>query len=162
MPLDFTAINNIPFTGEDNHNRVDRNDDLVSPEIKKARKVYAEYQDAIKKSSGLKSDILKGIKAGEDPLSLLVNAMEVISLMTGNKAIYIQSREDIKAVYGWGLGESAPLEKEIVETKKRIQKMSDSLTGDLPEEAKKRIKEAIKEHEKYIKLLEDRIKSENK
>lgn len=166
MSLDFTGIENIAFKGENQSN--DGKDgkakyNLLESEKKEranARKAYASYQNAIKKAGMLRRDILKGIKAGEDPLALLLKATEVISLMTEDKTFYSQSTEDIKAVYGWGLGEPAPLKTELKDARKRIQKMKYSLTGDLSPEVEGRIKSAIKAHEDLIKSLEEKIKSE--
>ena len=65
--------------------------------------VYRTYQENIKTSSQLQTEILKGIHAGEDVYSLFLKAAKAISLMTSNSLFYSQIEDDIRAVYGRGL-----------------------------------------------------------
>ncbi len=60
------------------------------------RKAYREYQQNIRRSGTLRAEVLKGIQRGEEPLDLLLKAMECISKMTGDIAIYSQSQKDIQ------------------------------------------------------------------
>ena len=62
--------------------------------------VYRTYQENIKTSSQLQTEILKGIKAGEDVYSLFLKAAKAISLMTSNKLFYTQIEADTRAIYG--------------------------------------------------------------
>jgi len=75
--------------------------------------VYRTYQENIKRSGQLQTDILKGARAGEDIYSLFLKAVQAISCMTSNKTFYSQLEEDIKTIYGRGLQEPAPLLLEI-------------------------------------------------
>ena len=52
--------------------------------------VYRAYQENIKASSQLQTEILKGLKAGEDVYSLFLKAAKAISLMTSNSLFYSQ------------------------------------------------------------------------
>ena len=105
MSLDFRALDSIPNTapaigpGQATH-RLDRE----RRERINAQQMYATYQQNIKRAGTLREDIVKGIQSGEDPVALLLKAVECISLMTGDTVIYAQSKEDILAVYGWGEG----------------------------------------------------------
>lgn len=69
--------------------------------------VYRTYQENIKTSSHLQTEILKGLKAGEDVYSLFLKAAKAISLMTSNSLFYSQ----IEAIYGRGLQHKPPLQK---------------------------------------------------
>ncbi len=82
--------------------------------------------------------------------------------MTGDTVILEQGKADITAIYGWGLGEVAPLQTQLEEAKKRLAR----LTGQEPREdlppaeyrnAEQRIKGAIREHETLIESLERAI-----
>ena len=105
MSLDFRAMDSIPAQTPEadpggamyrlNREKQDRDG---------YRQMYATYQQNIKRAGTLRGDIVKGIQSGENPLELLLKAVECISLMTGDTVIYAQSKEDILAVYGWGEG----------------------------------------------------------
>lgn len=64
-------------------------------EREKIRQVYAEYQDNIRKAGQLRGDINKDIAAGADPYSILLKAIECISLMTGDKDFYTVNKKQI-------------------------------------------------------------------
>lgn len=163
LDLDFTALNSIPCKSDQNENSGEKKYyslEREKEEREKARKAYSEYQNNIKKAGMLRNSILKGIRAGEDPVKLLLMAMEVIGLMTGNKTLYSQSTEDIKAIYGWGLGEPAPLKKDLENAKVRLEKLLQS-SDATPLEAQPRIKEAIKAHKDLINMLEHRLEEKN-
>ena len=74
-------------------------------DITRARAVYSEYQENIKHAGELRTDIIKGIKRAEEPADLLLKAIECISLMTGDRALYIQAEQDIQTIYGHILGQ---------------------------------------------------------
>ena len=60
------------------------------------QEAYKEYQDNIKKSEVLRARITKGARDGEDPASLLLQAIECIAAMTGDP-YYL---ENYKAITG--------------------------------------------------------------
>lgn len=105
--MDFTAMDNIPAQTPEvrpdgamyrlNREKQDRDS---------YRQMYATYQQNIKRAGTLRSELTLGIQRGEDPLALLLKAVECISLMTGDTVIYAQSKADIRAVYGWEEGAS--------------------------------------------------------
>lgn len=192
MGLDFTALNNISLqvtkkdftepisyeagnlalkpektaTGQNtapsgqavHSHRLDREKE----ERARLREMYSTYQENIRRAGSCRSDILKGMKRGEAPLALLLKALECISLMTGDTVMLEQGKADITAIYGWGLGEVAPLQTQLEEAKKRLTR----LTGQEPREnlppaeyrnAEQRIQGAIREHETLIESLERAI-----
>lgn len=127
-------------------------------ERENARQMYATYQQNIKRAGMLRSDIAKGLKAGEDPLAILLKAVECISLMTGDTVIYTQSKEDLLAIYGWGLRQPAPLKAELEETQHRLAMLTRPELKDSPPDAQKRIERAIQAHRELIGSLEREIK----
>lgn len=88
---------------------------------KRSLEVYKTYQENIKTSSQLQTDILKGLKAGEDVYSLFLKAAKAISLMTSNSLFYSQIEADIEAIYGRGLQHKPPLQKALQEAQERLQ-----------------------------------------
>ena len=120
----------------------------------KLREAYSTYQENIKRAGMIRAEILKGIKQGEEPLDLLLKAVECISLMTGDSHIYSQSKADIVAIYGYGLGYKAPLHHAIEEAKARLEKLERAEAS--PEEAQ-RIQNAIRAHRELIETAQSII-----
>ena len=73
--------------------------DRVSQERAKLREAYSFFAKNKRQAGELRSDILQGIKRREDPLDLLLKAVECISLMTGDRALYSQCKADISNAY---------------------------------------------------------------
>jgi len=94
-------------------NKLQREADRKKQDIDRSLAICREYQQNIKTSSQLQTEILKGARAGEDIYSLFLKAVQAISCMTSNKTFYSQLEEDIKTIYGRGLQEPAPLLLEI-------------------------------------------------
>lgn len=115
-------------------------------ELDRAREVYAEHQQAIQRVGGLRAEILKGIRAGEDPANILIQALECISLATGDTAIYRQGKADLEAVHGWGLENPAPLHMQLQEARERLGMLSRPELEELDTDAQRRITAARREH----------------
>lgn len=119
--------------------------------------VYRAYQENIKASSQLQTEILKGIKAGEDVYSLFLKAAKAISLMTSNKLFYTQIEADTRAIYGAGLNYKPPLQHELQDTQERLQRLLEAEKREQPPDSRERIRAAIKAHRAAIERLEDMI-----
>lgn len=76
----------------------------------KVAELYRQEQENIKKAGDFIPEITKGILAADNPLNLLLKAINCIGLMTGNKVFYNQSLTDIKTVYGIGLHDPQAIE----------------------------------------------------
>lgn len=123
-------------------------------EREKLREAYSAYQQNIKRAGSLRAEVLTGMKRGEDPARLLLKAVECISLMTGDTAIYTQAQEDLLTIYGWGLGEPAPLQEELKQAQKRLKRLE---AVQVPTGGERRIQGAILAHRELIQRLEDAI-----
>ena len=119
--------------------------------------VYRHYQENIKTSGQLQTDILKGVQAGTDIYSLFLKAAKAISLMTSNSLFYSQIEEDIEAIYGRGLQHKPPLQKELQETQTRLQRLLEAGQREQPPDSRERIQRAIEAHRATIERLEDMI-----
>lgn len=119
--------------------------------------VYRTYQENIKTSSQLQTEILKGLKAGEDVYSLFLKAAKAISLMTSNSLFYSQIEADTRAIYGAGLNYKPPLQKALQEAQERLQRLLDAEQREPEGNSKERIKAAIKAHRAEIERLKGMI-----
>lgn len=139
-----------------------RQADNNKAEKERALAVYREYQENIKTSSQLQTDILKGAKRGEDIYSLFLKAVKAISLMTSNTVFYSQLNDDIRAIYGAGLQEAPALEIEREQVVGRYVKLLEALEREPEGDSKQRIRQAVKAHENRIRELEGLTKRESR
>lgn len=127
---------------------------------RRSLEVYQTYQENIKKSSQLQTEILKGLKAGEDVYSLFLKAAKAISLMTSNMLFYSQTEEGLKSIYGRGLQEKPPLQMELEEVQGRLQKLREAEKREDSPDSRERINRAIQAHKAKIADLESLIHRE--
>lgn len=121
--------------------------------------VYRAYQDNIKKSGQLQTEILKGAKAGEDIYSLLLKAAKAISLMTSNTVFYSRLEADTRAIYGAGLLQPQPLRAELEAVQERLTRLREALQRDgEPEDSRQRIRSAVTAHEARAEQLQELIR----
>ena len=146
--------------GADGISKLQREADRKKQDIDRSLVICREYQQNIKTSSQLQTEILKGAKAGESVYSLFLKACKAISLMTSNTVFYSQLEGDIRAIYGQGLLDPLPLQIELQETQERIVMLREALNREIEPDAKARIQRAIKAHEAKIADLESLIQRE--
>ncbi len=115
--------------------------------------VYRTYQENIKTSSQLQTDILKGVRAGEDVYSLFLKAAKAVSLMTSNTVFYSQIEADLTAIYGRGLQEKPPLQRELQEAEERLQRLIEAEKRETQTDSRERIRSAIEAHKRTIAEL---------
>ena len=137
--------------------KLQRQADAKKQDIDRSLAICREYQQNIKTSSQLQTEILKGLKAGEDVYSLFLKAAKAISLMTSNTLFYSQLEGDIRAIYGQGLLDPVPLQIELQEIQERLARLREAEQRELDGDSKDRIKRAIKAHEAKIADLETLI-----
>lgn len=125
----------------------------MKKDYERVRAAYTHYQGNIKRSGTLRSEILKGLGAGEDPVILLLKAIDCISGMTGDKALYYDAERKIKAVYGWGLKDKGVLKIMREEAEERLQKLREACKGDLTLSDMQNIANAMDAHKDLIERL---------
>jgi hypothetical protein len=135
-----------------------RKADQNKAEIDRNLEVYRTYQENIRKSEQLQTEILKGARAGEDIYSLFLKAVGAISCMTSNPPFLSQIEGDIKTIYGRGLQEPAPLRLELRETQKRLDRLREAQQRETEPDSLQRIATAIKAHEAHTAELTGLIK----
>lgn len=122
-------------------------------EAERIKEVYTKYQNNIKTSGTLQTEILKELKMGEDIYRLFLKAVKAISLMTSNSVFYTQSEQDIKIIYGIGLQEKVPLQIELKEVETRLKRLQEALLREDNTDDKRRIETAIKVHKEKIEKI---------
>lgn len=132
--------------------------DRNKAEKDRSLEICRRYQENIRKSEQLQSEILKGARAGEDIYSLFLKAVEAISCMTSNPLFLSQIEGDIKTIYGRGLQEPAPLRLELRETQKRLDRLREAQQRETETDSLQRIAQAVKAHEARIAELTGLIK----
>lgn len=179
MELDFTRLNNLKKLSEEQtkklaepKNGLEVNTaDLESldklqleanrrkKEIDETARIYEEYQQNIRLSGQLQTDVLNGVRTGENIYSLFLKACKAISFMTCNTVFYSQIEDSIEDIYGQGLLEPLPLSMELQKTQERLTRLRKALDkGEIEPDAKERIQRAIKAHEARIADLESKQK----
>lgn len=131
-----------------------RKADQNKAEIDRNLEVYRTYQENIKRSGQLQTDILKGVQAGEDIYSLFLKAVQAISCMTSNKTFYSQVEADLISIYGIGLQQPAPLKLELMDTQKRLDRLREAEQREPNIDS---IKRAITAHQNRIAEVEKQI-----
>lgn len=135
-------------------NKLQREADRKKQDIDRSLAICREYQQNIKTSSQLQTEILKGVRAGEDIYSLFLKAVKAISLMTSNTVFYSQLEGDIRAIYGQGLLDPLPLQIELQQVQERLKRLREAEERELEADSRERIKRAVTAHENRIAELE--------
>lgn len=126
----------------------------------RARKVYRTYQEAIKKASTMRADILKGLQKGEEAEGILLKACNVIALITGDMPFFEQAEKDLIAVYGEGAGSNTLLEYKLNKVSQRLYNMQQAITKGLKKEEETKVHRAIAAHIAEINRIKSKLNKE--
>lgn len=126
-------------------------------EHNRLRKAYSDYQENIKKAGSIRSEILKGVRTGEDIHTLFLKAVKCISCMTGEKLFYEQIESDLKAIHGETLLHKKPLEWELSELDARLEKLLTASSKETDTDSLQRINTAIRMHREKRETLKKKI-----
>ena len=75
------------------------------------------------------------------------------SVKTSNSLFYSQAEADLIAIYGRGLQQKPPLQREREEAQKRLQRLLEAEQREQPPDSKERIHRAVEAHRKTIAEL---------
>mgnify|MGYP001625796831 FL=1 len=112
------------------------------------------------RANELQAEIFHGISRGEPAERLLLKAIESKALRDGDTVSYKEARENMKAIYGIGLGEEVPLQIELEEVEGRLTKLRESYEREKDSDQKdmvERLKNAIRAHEERVESLRARL-----
>lgn len=148
------AENPVQGNSEDERaiNILQRQADINGAEKERALTVCRTYQQNLIAVSQMQAEILKGAAAGADIYDLFLKAVKALSFLTNDNVIYGEAERDVRAVYGIGLSEAAPLSAELEEVEARLSKLREAEETTSGDELK-RIQNAIAEHEKRAAAL---------
>ena len=127
--------------------------DAVSDTNRRNLEMYSSYQANIKTAGAIESDITKGLQQGKPLAVLFLQAMKVISLMTGNSFTYQNTVELLQAVYGFGLHEPDVEALTAEKVRERLEKLENSLILTTDRIDKAHIQNAIDEHKRQLARL---------
>ena len=99
--------------------------------------------------------LLAGIRKGQNPGLLLLQAVDIIAVMTGKPEIVDQYKEIFKSVYGVGLSDLAATDIQIKECSDRLEQLEANRESGTKSD-QKRIKAAITETKKELHRLQSR------
>lgn len=112
----------------------------------------------IRKSRELQASIVQGIKAGVPEYTLLLQAVEAIALLTGEKEYYSQIRESILTIHGEGLEKQLPLEWLLQDIQEDLKKIRATLKRkNLKPDTRRELEEAVIAHELREKEVQAKL-----
>ena len=117
-------------------------------------------REDLARANELQAEIFHGISRGEPAERLLLKAIESMALRDGDTVSYKEARENMKAIYGIGLGEEVPLQIELEEVEGRLTKLRESYERETDSDQKdmvERLKNAIRAHEERVESLRARL-----
>lgn len=117
-------------------------------------------REDLARANELQAEIFHGISRGEPAERLLLKAIESMALRDGDTVSYKEARENMKAIYGIGLGEEVPLQIELEEVEGRLTKLRESYEREKDSDQKdvvERLKNAIRAHEERVESLRARL-----
>ena len=155
--LQFIIIDNAEIQPEPEYKPIVKKQREQQEAEARAAAVYKEHQENIHKAGQLRTDILRGLQQGENSYNLLLQAMQCISFMTGDTVFYTQGKDIIQAVHGIGLKQAAAAEIELQEVQQRLKLLSRPELQKEPENNRRRINNAIKQHKDRIAQLQSII-----
>ena len=126
--------------------------EMEKKQREQTRQMYADYQKNIRESEKIMGEITKGIISGTDPAQLLLQAIEIISHLTGDEHFHATNRENMKTVYG-ATGNKFFSEMELDETRQRLSRMEEALTRESDRDSRTRISRAITAHQARIEQI---------
>lgn len=166
MPQDFSKIEerlerlfNRPANGPKSLNS-DKGDNTL-PEQGKGiigpaeppRNDYKSYTENTIAAAELQKEILDGLDTGKDIYSLFLQAAKAIALMTNTELFYTEAEQRLKAIYGRGLMEPAPLEMARADVEKRLQMLRKAESRETDTRERQRIRRAVLKHEEQLASL---------
>lgn len=120
---------------------------------KQAREVYAHYQDNIRQTEQLSTEILKGLQCGEPLAKLFLKAVRALTLCTNNKAEYGIIEHTLLTVYGLSLRDGEVMELSAEKIRERLDRLNVALKSVDNESERCRIQQAIQAHQKELDKL---------
>lgn len=118
-----------------------------------ALEVYAHYQDDIRQTEQLSTEILKGLQCGEPLAKLFLKAVKALSLCTDNKVEYDIIEDTLLTVYGSAFHDEEVMAISAEKISKRLDRLNDALKSADNESDKCRIQQAVQAHQKKLDKL---------
>lgn len=115
--------------------------------------VYAHYQDNIRKTELLSTEILKGLQSGEPLAKLFLKVVRALSLCTNNKVEYDIVEDTLLTVYGLAFRDDEVMQLSAEKISNRLERLNVALNSVENESERCRIHQAIQAHQKALDKL---------
>ena len=122
-------------------------------------RICREYLDNVCETDELQTQILMGIKAGEDFYHLFLKAAKAVSLLTSNVQFYDQIKRDCRSMYGGIFNQKEPLEEMLEEAHQRMAQLEKAAAVESDIDIRDRINRCIDAHREKIAELEEQIRN---
>lgn len=122
-------------------------------------RICREYLDNVCATDELQTQILMGIKAGEDFYHLFLKAAKAVSLLTSNVQFYDQIKRDCRSMYGGIFNQKEPLEEMLEEAHQRMAQLEKAAAVESDIDIRDRINRCIDAHREKIAELEEQIRN---
>lgn len=127
----------------------------------------SERKTELDEANQLKDEVMQGLQVGEPTERLLLKAIHALALMDNDTVSFEEAKRTLIAIYGDTLGQTIPLEIELEEFSKRLEKINAFYTKAKAEESEEpdtldRALNSIRAHERRIAYLKDRLSKTKK
>ena len=113
-----------------------------------ALEVYAHYQDNIRQTEQLSTEILKGLQSGEPLAKMFLKAVRALSLCTNNKLEYDIVEDTLLTVYVLAFRDDEVTEISAEKISNRLNRLNVALNSVDSESERCIIKQAIQAHQR--------------
>lgn len=141
------------MTGMNGTQQLQRMADANRHDNERGAEVYARYQQNTAKAAALKADILRGTGEGENICTLLLKAVETISILTDDAVFQKTVEGNITGIYADVLHSGEALEAQIERTRNGLKLLKKAAESAVTPEEKRRLAHGIEAHEARIARL---------
>lgn len=133
--------------------RLELEQEKQQQEKQQAFEVYKKYQENIRKTESISTDILKGLQRGESLATLFLQAVRAYTLCTGNKAEYDIIADTLQTVYGKALHDAGAVELTADAIRNRLEHLQAAYSKATHSNEKSRLEQAINAHKRELASL---------
>lgn len=129
--IDFSVLENIHNLAMEQGNKESNNPGPVEKKLTNEGRqvaVYKTYQQNIKIAGDCQRAIMEGMRNGESPYRLCLEACKAIAMLTGDQAFYTTAVENMKKNYGIGVLDRNKMVEGIIEANCRVARLRELKT----------------------------------
>lgn len=113
------------------------------------------------KEQNIKMKLVELLQQGQNPFDIICYVAEYLEKQSAERGYAQHVKDNIRTIYGIGLGDKKLLADEIADVEARAEKLRTQKNNDgFTDEQKSRMDFAIKAHERMIELLKKAVTTE--